>query len=307
VMELPDLDGVVLRFDQAVARLLDAVHRGDRSDVDVDRAASAVDVAQDLLQTVAFGWYVRVRAEQGEDRANALLAGFDVPSCEPLLDAGAGRRDAVLRGDRSEAGRAGSEMSESWRSWRSAATYSRVRAIHGGDSANAVLGAIERAAATRRLRLAVASFVFIGPKPDFDRLVDEYGWSPADLEGNLVVESPDWSRIDGSAPSSDYYVRRSLLRAHPPFDGAGDAEAARFCQEIADHMIEKFGISGDEAVARINQHWPGNHRVPIVWIVGLSIAYHKQPASWAGDMYYGPESRWWDPDANPAPLPPPPA
>jgi hypothetical protein len=169
------------------------------------------------------------------------------------------------------------------------------------------MAAIGRAVATRWRRMALANFVFIGPKPYFDRLVDEYDWSPADLEGKVVDEAPEGRQIDGTAPPSDYYVSRTLLRAHPPFDGAGDVEAARFCQEIADHMIEKFGISRDEAVARINQHWPGNRRVPVVWIVGLDIAYHKEPASWAADMYYGPDSRWWDPGANPTPLPPPPA
>jgi hypothetical protein len=285
---LPGLDGAVSWFDQTVARLLDLVHRADRSEADVDRAALAVNLAQDTLQTAAFGWYVRIKAEQGENSANARLAGTDVPSCEILLAAVQGHRDAAVRGDQSEAQRAGSERSGLWRSWRSAATYSRVKARHGEDSANAVLAAIERAVATRRRQLAVANFVPIGPKPYFDRLADEYGWSPADLEGNVVDEPPGGGRIDASAPRSNYYLRPSLLRAHPPFDGAGDAEAARFCQEIADHMIETFGISGDEDVARINRHWPGARGVPRVWIVGMDIAYHKEPASWAAHIYYGP-------------------
>jgi hypothetical protein len=61
-------------------------------------------------------------------------------------------------------------------------------------------------------------------------------------------------------------------------------------------------------VARVNRQWsePGpSGRVPRVWIVALDLAYHQEPDDWAGDIYYGKDSRWWHPEAHPGPLLPP--
>jgi hypothetical protein len=147
-----------------------------------------------------------------------------------------------------------------------------------------------------------AEYAPVGPKYYLERLANEYGWSSADLDGNTIAKPPAWTRPDRTVDPPTCYVRRSLLRPHPPFTGAGDADAATFCNEIADLMVTKFGISRNEAVERINQRWSGDGGV---WIVGLDIAYHEDSDHWASDIYYGHESCWWLPDAEPTPLPPP--
>jgi hypothetical protein len=61
-------------------------------------------------------------------------------------------------------------------------------------------------------------------------------------------------------------------------------------------------------VARINRAWsePGDSgRNPRIWIVGLDLVYHETADYWAANIYYGKDSFWWLPDADPQPLPPP--
>jgi hypothetical protein len=73
-------------------------------------------------------------------------------------------------------------------------------------------------------------------------------------------------------------------------------------------MVRAFGISHVEAVARVNRQWSQpdlSGRVPRIWIVGLDLVYHQTPEEWAGDIYYGNDSSWWQPEAHPRPLPPP--
>ncbi|GFJ95636.1 hypothetical protein [Phytohabitans rumicis] len=112
----------------------------------------------------------------------------------------------------------------------------------------------------------------------------------------------------GEVPQQEYLVHESVLRSHGPFPCAGDNEALAFCEQIVDTMVRGYGISRSEAVARVNRQWsqaapPG--RVPRIWIVGLDIAYHEAADYWAGAIYYGPDSHWWDPDADLQPQPPP--
>jgi hypothetical protein len=307
----PDLDEAVSRYDHAVSRYLNAALGGGQHEI-YDAAREVADAAR-AVQAVAYAWYDLIKAEQSENSANATLAGIEIPFFSSSEESVSRYLDAVRREDRSKIERSGSELAAAVRSWQLAARQLRAKAAHSEDGADVVRASIEpratandetgraaRAHADRMWRLG-ERFPLVGPKEDFDRLVDEYGWSSADLEHHILVESSH------GAPCSEYHVHRSLLRAHPPFDGAGDAKAARFCEEIADHMTENFGISRDEAVARINWHWPGNRRRPTVWIVGTDIAYHQDPATWAAHMYYGRDSSWWLPDANPTPLPPPPA
>ncbi|MBQ1026476.1 hypothetical protein [Micromonospora sp. C95] len=112
----------------------------------------------------------------------------------------------------------------------------------------------------------------------------------------------------GLVSPQEYLVHESVLRSHGNFPCAGDAEALTFCEEIADAMARRYDISHSEAVARVNRQW--SHagvagRVPRVWIVGLDIVYHEDADYWAASIYYGPDSRWWDPGADLQPLPPP--
>ena len=63
-------------------------------------------------------------------------------------------------------------------------------------------------------------------------------------------------------------------------------------------MVDLFGISLQEAVARVNRHWSqvdADGRVPRVWIVGLDLVYHEGPDYWARRIYYGPNCQWWVP------------
>ena len=152
-------------------------------------------------------------------------------------------------------------------------------------------------------------FVPVGPRPYLERFLAEYGLVAADLEGKLR------SRIAGSpyglgrdVYAEEYLVHASLLRSHGEFPCAGDVAAMRFCRAIAAHMVRRFGISRREAIGRVNRLWSepdARGVVPRVWIVGLDIAYHDTAAQWAAKIYFGGQPRWWDPEADLEPLPPP--
>ena len=66
-----------------------------------------------------------------------------------------------------------------------------------------------------------------------------------------------------------------------------DDEGERFCYQIYMAMMSQFGISKEEAIARINQEWEKRS------LVGQSIAYHKVPEEWAKEIYWGHDSYWW--------------
>ncbi|HUY47339.1 MAG TPA: hypothetical protein VMV92_16675 [Streptosporangiaceae bacterium] len=86
-------------------------------------------------------------------------------------------------------------------------------------------------------------------------------------------------------------MHESLLRSHGEFPCAGDREALGFCRQIAVQMADRFGITPEEAAARINRHWsePGDGgSAPRVWIVGMDITYHETAEFWAHSIYYGP-------------------
>ncbi|MFD1545903.1 hypothetical protein [Nonomuraea guangzhouensis] len=46
-----------------------------------------------------------------------------------------------------------------------------------------------------------------------------------------------------------------MLRSQGEFDCAGDAEVLQFCREIAEYMVQEFGITRREAVGRVNEAW----------------------------------------------------
>lgn len=147
----------------------------------------------------------------------------------------------------------------------------------------------------------------VGPREYLDRFLAEYRLREEELRDRIRVRTPPrWT--SGQVPPQEYLVHESVLRSHGQFPCAGDNEALAFCEEIVDAMVRGYGISHSEAAARVNRQWsqagpPG--RVPRVWIVGLDIAYHEEADYWAAAIYYGPDSRWWDPDADLQPLPPP--
>lgn len=71
------------------------------------------------------------------------------------------------------------------------------------------------------------------------------------------------------------------------FEFITDDQSEEFCNEIAEKMIELFGISKDEAIGRINSLWRG------LEIVGLDLIYHEDEEYWAKTIYYGHNSCWW--------------
>lgn len=99
-----------------------------------------------------------------------------------------------------------------------------------------------------------------------------------------------------------YSIHHSVLRSQGEFGCAGDAEALRFCREIAEYMVQEFGIRRREAVGRVNEAWANpEHRN---WIVGDDIAYHETAGYWAKNIYYGPDWRWQTPKGQqPTPVP----
>ena len=98
------------------------------------------------------------------------------------------------------------------------------------------------------------------------------------------------------------------MRDVEEFPCAGDAEALDFCRNLVAEMVLRFDISREEAIARINQQWSqtddGTDQ-PRTLIIGRDIVYHEGTDYWAKTIYYGKESFWWLPGANPQPLPPP--
>ncbi len=66
-----------------------------------------------------------------------------------------------------------------------------------------------------------------------------------------------------------------------------DDEGESFCYQITTHMMALFGISKEEAIARINQAWEKQS------LVGVSIVYHVLPEEWAQEIYWGHDSYWW--------------
>ncbi|GIJ11023.1 hypothetical protein Van01_42370 [Micromonospora andamanensis] len=147
----------------------------------------------------------------------------------------------------------------------------------------------------------------VGPREYLDRLLAEYGLRDEEIGDRVRVRTPARG-TSGLAPPQEYLVHESVLRSHGDFPCAGDTEALTFCEAIADAMARHHDISRREAVARVNRQWsqagPAG-RVPRVWIVGLDIVYHEDADYWAGFIYHGPDSRWWDPGTEPQPLPPP--
>jgi hypothetical protein len=151
------------------------------------------------------------------------------------------------------------------------------------------------------------AWVEVGPRSYLDRFLAEYRLSEEQVRDKIKVRA-DGSSAYRRAADQRYLVYESLLRSHGQFPCAGDDDALDFCEEIADRMELAYDIPRAEAVARINDAWsaPGESgRSPRIWIVGLDLVYHETADYWAADIYYGHDSFWWLPHADPQPLPPP--
>lgn len=81
-----------------------------------------------------------------------------------------------------------------------------------------------------------------------------------------------------------------------------DNKAKDFCTAIVLFMQNKFNVSLNEAVGRMNRLWSTTDE-----IVGDDIVYHETVEYWAYNIYYGKDSRWWarenDPTLRPLPYP----
>jgi hypothetical protein len=66
-----------------------------------------------------------------------------------------------------------------------------------------------------------------------------------------------------------------------------DDEGDRFCYQIYMELMSQFGISKEEAIARINQEWENKS------LTGTSMIYHVMPEEWAKNIYWGRNSYWW--------------
>lgn len=70
-------------------------------------------------------------------------------------------------------------------------------------------------------------------------------------------------------------------------------EAREFLREIADEMVERFGVPRAEAVARINQAWGHDNFEEWPDLIG-----HEDPEHWAYGLYYVGNVPYWEPDAG---------
>jgi hypothetical protein len=66
-----------------------------------------------------------------------------------------------------------------------------------------------------------------------------------------------------------------------------DDEGERLCYQIYMAMMSLFGISKEEAIARINQEWESKS------LTKTSAIYHIVPEEWAKNIYWGHDSYWW--------------
>ena len=66
------------------------------------------------------------------------------------------------------------------------------------------------------------------------------------------------------------------------------SHAREFIGRIVDQMVDRFGISRDEAVARVNDAW--GH---LDHIGDDDLIFHETAEYWARTIYYGKDSHWW--------------
>ena len=122
----------------------------------------------------------------------------------------------------------------------------------------------------------------LGLREDLDRFLAENRLIEGDIRDRIRTRTIPGR--PGKTTEQLYLLHESALRSHGEFACAGDLQALTFCREIAAEMVRSYGISLDEAVARINRQWsdPGRSaRTPRIWIVGIDLVYHETPQYWA--------------------------
>jgi hypothetical protein len=72
-----------------------------------------------------------------------------------------------------------------------------------------------------------------------------------------------------------------------PFNFTASESVLTYCEEILDLMQERFEISFEEALGRINEAWGGRP----FW--SEELIFHETSEFWAYDIYYGHDSGWW--------------
>lgn len=77
-------------------------------------------------------------------------------------------------------------------------------------------------------------------------------------------------------------------------------EAQTLCEAIVSEMVRLFGISEEEATARVNRQW--GH---LELTDPQDIVFHEDEEFWAKDIYFGHDSAWWidESAARPVPFP----
>lgn len=68
-------------------------------------------------------------------------------------------------------------------------------------------------------------------------------------------------------------------------------ESKMYCYEIVDEMIKLFGISREEVILRLNNHWG------TMTISDDALDYYL-PIDFAYMIYYGPDKQWWKEDKS---------
>jgi hypothetical protein len=89
-------------------------------------------------------------------------------------------------------------------------------------------------------------------------------------------------------------------------------EVKAFMEEIVHAIVGLFGTSEDEAVGRVTRHWghvtdfgePMPSNSTHVEVPSLAVLLmREEPEHWAKDIYYGPDSGWWNDEGGVEPLP----
>jgi hypothetical protein len=75
-------------------------------------------------------------------------------------------------------------------------------------------------------------------------------------------------------------------------------KARRYVEQIVELMVDRFSISRDEAVGRVNQAW--RH---LDHIGDSDLIFHELPEYWAKTIYFGKDSQWWLGEEGLEPLP----
>jgi hypothetical protein len=68
-------------------------------------------------------------------------------------------------------------------------------------------------------------------------------------------------------------------------------EGLKNCYDIIDEMIREFGVSREEAVLRLNNHWGTMDIQDEAFGYLLSVEFAQR-------IYYGPNTRWWKKDKS---------